>query len=94
MIVVAANSGMPSPPGWYFNLTADQRVRVEVAGRTVQALAGELAVAQAAAFWPRVLDTAPAYAKNPKWTSRRIPLIRLVPVTQVANSEAGESHVV
>ncbi len=30
MIVVAANSGLPSPPGWYFNLTADPRARVEV----------------------------------------------------------------
>ncbi|HET7271436.1 MAG TPA: nitroreductase/quinone reductase family protein, partial [Rubrobacter sp.] len=29
MIIVAANSGLPSPPGWYFNLTADPLARVE-----------------------------------------------------------------
>ena len=94
MIVVAANSGLPSPPGWYFNLTADPRARVEVAGRTLRVRAEELAVDEAAAFWPRVLDTAPDYAKYPKRTSRRIPLIRLVPVAQVANNGASESHVV
>ena len=33
MVVVAANSGLPSHPGWYFNLRADPRARVEVAGR-------------------------------------------------------------
>lgn len=92
MIVVAANSGLPSPPGWYFNLTADPRARVEVGGRPVQVLAEELAVDEAAAFWPRVLDTAPDYSKYPKRTSRRIPLIRLVPVAQVGKSEASESH--
>ena len=32
-IVVAANSGLASPPGWYFNLTANPRARVEVEGR-------------------------------------------------------------
>ena len=30
MIVVTANSGLPSPPGWYCNLTANPLTRVEV----------------------------------------------------------------
>jgi len=29
MIVVAANSGLPSPPGWYFNLTASPSIHRE-----------------------------------------------------------------
>lgn len=32
LIVVAANSGLPSLPGWYFNLTANPRARVAVGG--------------------------------------------------------------
>lgn len=79
MIVVAANSGLPSPPGWYFNLTADPLARVEVGGRTLRVRAEELSDEEAAAFWERVLQIAPDYAKYPKRTNRRIPLIRLVP---------------
>jgi deazaflavin-dependent oxidoreductase (nitroreductase family) len=80
MIVVAANSGLPSPPGWYFNLTADPLARVEVGDRTLQARAEELSLEEAAAFWPRVLQVAPDYARYPRRTSRRIPMVRLVPV--------------
>jgi deazaflavin-dependent oxidoreductase (nitroreductase family) len=79
MIVVAANSGLPSPPAWYFNLTAEPRARVEVMGRTLAVRAEELSEEEAAAFWPRVLQAAPDYARYPKRTSRRIPLMRLVP---------------
>jgi deazaflavin-dependent oxidoreductase (nitroreductase family) len=80
MIVVAANSGLPSPPGWYFNLTANPLARVEVGGRTLRVRAWELSDEEAAAFWPRVLHVAPDYARYPRRTSRRIPMIRLVPV--------------
>lgn len=79
MIVVAANSGLPSPPGWYFNLTAEPRALVEVGGRKLDVRAEELSADEAAAFWPRVLQVAPDYARYPRRTSRRIPLIRLVP---------------
>ena len=80
MVVVAANSGLPSPPGWYFNLTADPSARVEVGGRTLQARAEELSAEEAASFWPRVLRVAPDYARYPRRTSRRIPMVRLVTV--------------
>jgi deazaflavin-dependent oxidoreductase (nitroreductase family) len=85
MIVVAANSGLPSPPGWYFNLTANPRARVEVGDRTLVVRAEELTADEAAAFWPRVLQVAPDYARYPKRTSRRIALIRLVPVTTMSS---------
>jgi deazaflavin-dependent oxidoreductase (nitroreductase family) len=78
MIVVAANSGLPEPPGWYFNLTADPLVRVE--GRTLQVRAEELSKDEAVAFWSRLLQVAPDYARYPRRTSRRIPLVRLVPI--------------
>jgi deazaflavin-dependent oxidoreductase (nitroreductase family) len=80
MIVVAANSGLPSRPGWYFNLTANPLARVEVRGRTLRVRAEELSAEEAAAFWPRVLQIAPDYARYSKRTSRRIPMIRLVPI--------------
>jgi deazaflavin-dependent oxidoreductase (nitroreductase family) len=80
LIVVAANSGLPTHPGWYFNLKAHPEARVEVEGRTLQVRAEQLSPEDAAAFWPRVLDAAPDYARYPRRTSRVIPLLRLIPV--------------
>jgi len=80
MIVVAANSGLPSPPGWYFNLTANPLARIEVGDRTLRVRAKELSADEAAAFWPCVLQAAPDYARYPRRTSRRLPMRRLVPI--------------
>jgi deazaflavin-dependent oxidoreductase (nitroreductase family) len=93
LIVVAANSGLPSPPGWYFNLSADPRARVEVAGRTLAVRAEELSTQEAAAFWPHVLQVAPDYARYPRRTSRRIPLLRLVPATPATASGTASRSV-
>jgi F420H(2)-dependent quinone reductase len=80
MIVVAANSGLPTHPRWYFNLKAYPDARVEVEGRTLEVRAEELPPEEADAFWPHVLDTAPDYAKYRRRTTRVIPLLRLIPV--------------
>lgn len=52
---------------------------VEVGDRTLDVRAEELSADEAAAFWPRLLQVAPDYARYPKRTSRRIRLMRLVP---------------
>ncbi|MFB9724092.1 nitroreductase family deazaflavin-dependent oxidoreductase [Planobispora longispora] len=79
LIVVAANSGLAAPPGWYFNLTATPHARVEVSGRTCQVQARELSAREADAFWPRVLGIAPDYARYARRLGRRPALIRLTP---------------
>lgn len=66
-------------PAWYLTLTADPRATVEVDGRTLQVRAVPMTPEEAAAWWPRVLDAAPDYARYPKRTDRRLPLVRLVP---------------
>lgn len=78
LIVVAANSGLPTHPGWYFNLKADPQAQVEVDGETKQVRAEELTPQQAAAFWPRILQTAPDYARYLRRTDRVLPLLRLI----------------
>jgi F420H(2)-dependent quinone reductase len=80
MIVIAANSGLPTHPGWYFNLKAHPEARVEVEGRTLDVRAEELSAEEAAVFWPRVLDTAPDYPRYRRRTPRVIPPLRLIPV--------------
>jgi F420H(2)-dependent quinone reductase len=102
MVIVAANGGMPNHPGWYFNLKAHPDVDVEiygsvrepgeqlpeVDGRKIAVRAVELSAEEAAAFWPRVLEIAPQYAKWRKQTDRVIPLLRLVPI-----QNRGSEHV-
>ena len=86
-VVVAANSGMPTHPAWYLNLTAHPEARVEVDGRRLAVRATEMHPEEAADWWPCVLATAPDYARYPQRTGRRIPLLRLIPVDD-ATSES------
>ncbi|MGY1753394.1 nitroreductase/quinone reductase family protein [Blastococcus sp. SYSU D01042] len=88
VVVVAANSGMPAHPAWYLNLIADPRATVELEGRTVQVRAVPMTAEEAAAWWPRVLAAAPDYARYRQRTDRRIPLLRLVPVTDPGTGTA------
>ena len=82
MLVVAANSGLPTHPAWYLNLVAAGEARIEVDGRTLQVRAEPLPREEAEACWPRVLQQAPDYARYRERTDRVIPLVRLSPLGQ------------
>jgi deazaflavin-dependent oxidoreductase (nitroreductase family) len=85
IIIVAANSGRSSHPGWFYNLKATPTAQVQIMDRTVQVHAEELSTDEAIAFWPRILRIAPTYERYQRATSRTIPLVRLAPV-----AHAGE----
>lgn len=80
IVVVAANSGLPSHPGWFYNLKATPTAQIQVTDRLLQVRAEELSADEVAGFWPRILERSPDYARYLKRTSRTIPLVRLVPV--------------
>jgi deazaflavin-dependent oxidoreductase (nitroreductase family) len=80
VVIVAANSGRSSHPGWFYNLMANPTVQVQIMDRIVQVHAGRLSNDEAIAFWSRVLRIAPAYERYRRATSRTIPLVRLTPV--------------
>jgi F420H(2)-dependent quinone reductase len=82
MVLVAANSGRSSHPGWFYNLKATPTAQVQVMDRTLQIHAEELSADETADFWPRILRVAPSYARYQQATSRTIPLVRLVPALQ------------
>ena len=78
LLVVAANSGLPRPPSWYFNLLAEPRVLGEIDGRRMQLRAELLGEAEAATAWHEVvLTTAPDYEKYERRISRIPPIFRL-----------------
>jgi deazaflavin-dependent oxidoreductase (nitroreductase family) len=79
LLVVAANSGLPRPPGWYFNLCADPHLVADLDGRRLRLRAELLPEAEAADRWDRVvLATAPDYERYPRRTGRIPPVFRLV----------------
>jgi len=93
LVIVAANSGRSSHPGWFYNLKATPTVRVQVMDHILQVRAEELSAEETTAFWPRILHVAPTYARYQQATSRPIPLVRLVPVGQAGEqtSPPGEA---
>lgn len=97
LIVVAANSGRPVHPGWFYNLQATPMARVQVMDETVEVHAKELSTEEALDFWPHILQIAPGYARYQQAACRSLPLVRLVPVLQTGKQtktpgEALPSH--
>jgi deazaflavin-dependent oxidoreductase (nitroreductase family) len=80
MVVTAANDGGDAYPGWYHNLKAEPEARIEVDGRRVAVRAEELPTDEAAAWWSRIVERDPSYARFRRATSRPFPILRLVSV--------------
>lgn len=88
-VVIAANSGMPTHPAWYLNITDDPLARVEVDGRSVDVRAEELSAEEAAQWWPRILNEAPDCGRYSQRTGRSIPLLRLVPLERPVQNDVA-----
>jgi deazaflavin-dependent oxidoreductase (nitroreductase family) len=80
MVVVAANDGGRTHPGWYHNLHARPEAAVEVMGRRSRVQADELDPDEAARWWQRILEHDPSYERYARATNRSFPVVRLVPV--------------
>jgi deazaflavin-dependent oxidoreductase (nitroreductase family) len=83
-VVTAVNGGDPKDPAWYLNLSSTPTARVEVQGRTVDVRAEELPPDEATAWWQRILARSPEYERYARATTRRIPVVRLTPVSKPA----------
>jgi deazaflavin-dependent oxidoreductase (nitroreductase family) len=59
MVMVAANSGRPSHPGWFYDVKATPAARVQIMDRILQVRAEELSTDETTALWPRVLRLVP-----------------------------------
>ena len=78
LFAVAANSGLPRPPGWYFSLIGDPSVVGELDGRRLQLHAEPLSEVEATDLWNRIVQAiAPDYEKYARRTGRIPPTFRL-----------------
>ncbi len=83
-LVSASSGGMDRHPGWYFNLKSKPQATIQVRDRTMSVKSAILEGAESDQMYARFKDASSNFVKYEKNTSRVIPVIRLTPVTAVA----------
>ena len=77
LVIAASNSGSPTHPAWYHNVTAHPTIEVELSTETFTALAKEVTGAARAALWAELIAASPTLGEFQARTTRQIPLITL-----------------
>lgn len=78
-LVVASNAGLSTHPAWFHNLKVNPNFTIQVKDKVMPVHARIISSNERAAFWKKVIETAPAFADYEKQTAREIPLILLQP---------------
>jgi deazaflavin-dependent oxidoreductase (nitroreductase family) len=79
-VIVASQGGADEHPAWYFNLSADPAVEVQVKDDRFDATASTAEGEERARLWKLMTATWPAYDKYQTRTDRQIPVVVLTPV--------------
>lgn len=79
MYVFASKGGMPDNPDWYYNLTANPDVRVEVGADTLEATATVVEGAERDRIYAEQAAEYPQFGEYQQNTERVIPVIALEP---------------
>ncbi len=79
-VVVASQGGRPQHPSWYFNLSEDPVVDVQVAADKFQARARTAGPEERDRLWKLMNEVWPDYTEYQKKTDREIPVVVLEPV--------------
>ena len=82
VVLVASQGGLPRHPSWYFNITADPAVTVQIR-RTVHRMRARVAdESERADLWPRLLRMYADFDTYQSWTDRQIPVVICEPRDQ------------
>ena len=76
-VVVASRGGDTRHPDWYFNLTDDPEVEVQVKGDRFKAVARVAEGDERERLWARMNEEWPDYTEYQKKTDRQIPVVVL-----------------
>ncbi len=80
LLIIAGYGGADVNPAWVYNLRADQRAHVELAGDSFDVTARELPLAEREEIIPRLTAAVSAFAQYQANTKRVIPIFELQPV--------------
>ncbi|MGP3957528.1 nitroreductase family deazaflavin-dependent oxidoreductase [Nonomuraea sp. 3N208] len=78
-VVIASNAGADNHPAWYHNLRATPAATVEVGTETFEAKAVFINGEERDQLYARMVAQAPGFAEYEAKTSRRIPVVALLP---------------
>ena len=95
-VIVASNGGSPTHPGWYYNLKANPRIKVEVGTQTFTVLAEEPDGTARAELWPELVTESPDVGRHQSRTTRQIPVFILtrqdLPEPRAAQQPSGNAR--
>jgi deazaflavin-dependent oxidoreductase (nitroreductase family) len=81
LLVIAGYGGADVNPAWVYNLRADPRAHVELAGDSFDVTARELPLAEREEIVPKLTAAVSAFAQYQANTKRVIPIFELQPVS-------------
>jgi deazaflavin-dependent oxidoreductase (nitroreductase family) len=76
-VIVASKGGAPTNPDWYYNLSANPEVTVEVGSEKFQAVAQVTAEPERTRLYEQMETVNPGFTEYKSKTSRSIPVITL-----------------
>jgi deazaflavin-dependent oxidoreductase (nitroreductase family) len=77
--IFASKGGAPEHPAWYHNLLAHPQTEIEVGSETVAVTAQELTGEERDRVYEAQVQAAPQFGEYETKTTRKIPVIALVP---------------
>jgi len=77
LVIFATRGGLPTNPGWYYNLLAHPEATVEVGTETFEVTAVVLTGEERDRLYARQVERAPVFAEYQAKTTRKIPVIAL-----------------
>jgi len=80
ILIAASKAGAPTNPDWYYNITKNPRIDVEVGTETYAVDVHELDPQERAEAWQAVVAANPGFGEYQEKTDRVIPLLRLTRV--------------
>jgi deazaflavin-dependent oxidoreductase (nitroreductase family) len=76
-VIVASKGGAPTNPDWYYNLSANPEVTVEVGSEKFQAVAQVTAEPERTRLYEKMESVNPGFTEYKSKTTRSIPVITL-----------------
>lgn len=77
LVVTGSNAGMNFHPGWYYNLTATPKARIQLQGYQLSVTTDVIEQGHYDLLWDTLTRIAPSYKNYTQRTNREIPILVL-----------------
>ena len=78
-VVIASNGGQQRNPAWFWNVTSNPEVGIQIGPRRMRAEARTATPVERGRLWPEIVMRYPGYGKYQTKVTREIPLVYLDP---------------